>query len=109
LEKIPGLKASVYSEISKFPSVIRDLSLIIDKKVTYQDIKEVIENFNSEFIKDYKVVDTYEKDGSDKKTYTLSFTLSSLKSTLNDKIIQTTISHLISEFENKIQAQILES
>ncbi len=108
LNKIPELKASFYSEISKFPNVIRDLSLIIDKKVTYQDIKNVIENFNSEFIIDYKVVDTYAKDDSDKKTYTLSFTLNSLKSTLNDKIIQTTISNLIAEFENKIHAQILE-
>lgn len=108
LHNIPELKASVYSEISKFPSVIRDLSLVIDKNVTYQDIRNVIENFNSEFIKDYKVVDTYEKKDSDKKTYTISFTLNSLKSTLNDKIIQTTISNLINEFENKIHAQILE-
>jgi len=107
LGKLPELQASVFSEISKFPSVIRDLSLVIDKNVTYQDIKNVIKEFNSEFIKDYKVVDTYEKEGSNKKTYTLSFTLNSLKGTLNDKIIQTTISNLIAKFENKIQAQIL--
>ena len=108
LNKIPKLQMSVYSEISKFPSVVRDLSLVVNKNVSYQDVKKVVENFNSEFITDYKVVDVYEKNLSDKKTYTISFTLNSLKHTLSDKIIQTTMSNLIAEFENKIQAKIFE-
>lgn len=106
LNEIPQLKMSVYFEISKFPSVIRDLSLILDKSITYQDIKKVVEDFNSEFISDYKVVDIYDKE-LDKKTYTISFTLSSLKNTLNDKTIQNIMTKLIGEFENKIHAKIL--
>ncbi|MDR2402019.1 MAG: phenylalanine--tRNA ligase subunit beta [Cytophagales bacterium] len=108
LSEIPKLQMSFYTEISKFPNVVRDLSVVIDKNISYQDIKKIIEDFDSAFITDYKIVDVYEKEFADKKTYTISFTLHSLKYTLSDKIIQTTMSSLIAEFENKIQAKIFE-
>ena len=96
-------------EISKFPEVRRDLSLVIDKSVTFEQIKEVAEQ--REFygiLKDINVFDYYvgEKIEKDKKAYALSFILQDKSKTLTDKVIDKIMNRLIKKFESNLGAVI---
>ncbi len=106
LKKAKGVKK--YEEISKFPEVRRDLSLVIDKKVIFSEVKKVAEKAGGKLLKRVGVFDVYEGDKIDsgKKAYALSFYLQDNENTLTDKIIDKTMSRLIQSFESEVGAYI---
>lgn len=96
-------------EISKFPEVRRDLSLVLDKSITFEQIKEITNHKEfSGILKDINVFDHYvgEKVESDKKAYALSFILQDKNKTLTDKVIDRTMSRLMKKFELELGAVI---
>jgi phenylalanyl-tRNA synthetase beta chain len=96
-------------EISKFPEVKRDLSLVLDKSVTFEQVKEVVEEKEfSGVLKDINVFDYYvgEKLEKDKKAYALSFILQDKTKTLTDKVIDKIMNRLRNKFETKLGAVI---
>src|SRR5690606_25310492 len=74
-KKASGLKN--FEEISKFPEVRRDLSLVIDRSVSYDQVKSVATKFGGKLLKRIGVFDVYQGDKieGDKKAYALSFHL----------------------------------
>ena len=50
----------IYKEVSKYPTVTRDIAMLISKNDTYQNIKEIIKNINSNLIKEVSLFDVYE-------------------------------------------------
>jgi len=98
----------VYEEVSRFPEVRRDLSLVISKDIPFENIKNLTSEVESRLIRSINVFDVYEGDkiDSDKKAYALSFTLQDKEKTLTDKIIDKTMNKLMSAFENKLGAII---
>ncbi|MCH7413690.1 phenylalanine--tRNA ligase subunit beta [Belliella sp. R4-6] len=105
-KKSKGLKK--YGEISKFPEVRRDLSLVIDKKITFDEIKKVALKAGGKLLQKIGVFDVYQGDKIDasKKAYALSFYLQDTENTLTDKVIDKTMSRLIQGFENEVGAFI---
>jgi phenylalanyl-tRNA synthetase beta chain len=105
-KKASGLKK--YQEISKFPEVRRDLSLVIDKAVSYDQVKSVAEKAGGKLLRKIGVFDVYQGDKIDsgKKAYALSFHLQDQENTLTDKVIDKTMSRLIQAFENEVGALI---
>ncbi|MFD2037212.1 phenylalanine--tRNA ligase subunit beta [Belliella marina] len=97
-----------YQEISKFPEVRRDLSLVIDKKITFDEIKKVALKSGGKLLQKIGVFDMYQGDKIDagKKAYALSFYLQDSENTLTDKIIDKTMGRLIQSFENEVGAFI---
>ena len=96
-------------EISKFPEVRRDLSLVLDKSVTFEQIREVTnEKEFSGILKDINVFDYYvgEKIKKDKKAYALSFILQDKNKTLTDKVIDRIMNRLMKKFELNLGAVI---
>lgn len=96
-------------EISKFPEVRRDLSLVLDKSVTFEQIKEITNQKEfSGILKDINVFDRYvgEKIENDKKAYALSFILQDKNKTLTDKVIDRIINRLMKKFELDLGAVI---
>ncbi|MBT0811880.1 phenylalanine--tRNA ligase subunit beta [Litoribacter ruber] len=106
LKKAAGLKK--YEEISKFPEVRRDLSLVISKEVTFDHIKQLAVKAGGKLLKRIGVFDVYQGDkiDSDKKAYALSFYLQDNEKTLTDKVIDKTMGRLMQSFENEINALI---
>ena len=98
----------VFEEVSKFPEVRRDLSLVIDKKVSFEDIKKIALNNEHRLLRSMNVFDVYEGDniGSDKKAYAISFILQDKEKTLTDKVIDKTMIKLMTSFENNLGALI---
>ncbi|MCS4436008.1 phenylalanine--tRNA ligase subunit beta [Aquiflexum gelatinilyticum] len=105
-KKSKGLKK--YGEISKFPEVRRDLSLVIDKKVTFDQIKKVANKAGGNLLQKVGVFDVYQGDKieSGKKAYALSFYLQDNEQTLTDKVIDKAMSRLIESFEKEVGALI---
>ncbi len=104
-------KEIVFSEISKFPSVSRDLSLILDKKVLFEEVKKVVSNHKEKRIISTNIYDVYEGDKlpQGKKTYTLNFILQDQNKTLKDKEIDKMMNKLMLSFENELGAEIKRS
>lgn len=101
-------KTLTYKEFSKFPAVRRDLSVVVDKKITFEQIKEITKKVDKKLIKHLDVFDQYmgENIGHDKKSYSISFILQDQEKTLNDKIIDKTMNKLISSYEQQLDALI---
>ncbi len=97
-----------FVELSKFPEVRRDLSLVIDQEVSYDRVKKVAEKAGGKLLKRMDVFDVYQGDklGQGKKAYALSFILQDQENTLTDKEIDKTMSNLIHAFQDQVGAII---
>ncbi len=97
-----------YSEVSKFPFVKRDLSLLIDNKVSFKELLKIAKDTEKNILKSVNLFDVYEGDKlpEGKKSYALSFILEDKTKTLTDKYIDKVMSKLISSYENKVGAEV---
>lgn len=97
-----------YQEISRYPEVRRDLSLVLDKKVSFQEIKKLALQTEKKLLREINVFDVYEGEnlGSGKKSYSVSFILQDFEQTLTDKVIDKTMEKLMSSFEKELGAVI---
>jgi len=96
-------------EISKFPEVRRDLSLVLDKNVSFEQVREVAEDGEfSSLLVDINVFDYYvgEKIEKDKKAYALSFILQDKTKTLTENVIDKIMQRMMAKFESKLGAVI---
>jgi phenylalanyl-tRNA synthetase beta chain len=107
LLKLYQTKAT-YKEISKFPEVRRDLSLVLDKKVSYEEIKELAFKTEKKLLQSINVFDLYEGDRIEKgkKSYSVSFQLLDKDQTLTDEVIDSTMNKLMAQFEKQLGAEI---
>lgn len=95
-------------QVSKYPEVRRDLSLVINKSIKYQDILDLTRKTERSLIKSIDVFDLYEGERieDNKKAYSLRFILQDDKKTLTDKIIDKTMKRLMMIFEKELGAII---
>jgi phenylalanyl-tRNA synthetase beta chain len=98
----------VFAEIPRFPEVRRDLSLVIDKSLTFREIKALAERAERKLLKAVNVFDVYEGEnlGEGKKSYSVSFTLQDETQTLTDAVIDKTMQRLIQLYEKELGAVI---
>jgi phenylalanyl-tRNA synthetase beta chain len=98
----------VIQEVTKFPEVRRDLSLVLDKQVSFEEIRSLVNNTEKELIKNIIAFDVYEGDNipGGKKAYALGFTLLNKNKTLTDEEIDKTMAKLINAFEQQLGAVI---
>lgn len=99
---------SFYKEIPKFPSVRRDLALILDKQVKYAAVEAAAKTVKSPLLQDLNLFDVFESEklGNNKKSYAVSFTFLDAQKTLTDKEIDVVMEKLIKTFQTQLQAEI---
>ncbi len=97
-----------FTPLSKFPEVKRDLSLVVDKSVKFEDIRKLSHKLERQLITKISVFDVYEGDKieENQKAYALSFFLQDQEKTLTDKVIDKTMKKLMSGFERELNALI---
>ncbi|MBO5276127.1 MAG: phenylalanine--tRNA ligase subunit beta, partial [Alistipes sp.] len=95
-------------ELSKFPEVKRDLALLVDKGVTFSELRNIAFATEKKLLKRVTLFDVYEGDKlpAGKKSYALGFTLEDKNQTLNEKTIEKTMANLQRQLENKAGAQV---
>ena len=97
-----------FSELPRFPSVRRDLALLIDNNIRFATIRELACKAERNLLKDVGLFDVYESEslGKNKKSYAVSFTLQDEFKTMTDKNIDRVMNNLIRIFEKELGAQI---
>jgi len=97
-----------FTELPKFPSVRRDLSLLLDQKTSFKELKDEAFKIEKKLLKDVNLFDVYDGDKLEagKKSYALSFILRDDSKTLKDKQIDKIMNNIIKSFENKFNAVI---
>ncbi len=98
----------VFSEVPRYPEVRRDLSLVIDKGTSFEELKKVAKRKEFSLIQNIGVFDVFEgaQLGEGKKAYALSFVLQDRGKTLTDKVIDATMDGLIKAYEKEFNALI---
>jgi phenylalanyl-tRNA synthetase beta chain len=84
LERIARLVPK-YQPLSRFPTMSRDLNLIVDEAIRWADLKSTIVSAAGEHLEEVKYLDTYRdpaKDGPGKKRLLFSMSLRALDRTL---------------------------
>ena len=97
-----------YAEISKYPEVKRDFALLLDEKVTFQEIHTIAKQSEKKLLKNVNLFDVYQGKNLPvgKKSYAVSFTLEDKEKTLTDKQIDKIMSKLQNSFEKQLGAEL---
>ena len=97
-----------FKELSKFPEVKRDLALLVDKSVTFAQLRGIAFATEKKLLKSVSLFDVYEGDKlpEGKKSYALSFILEDKNQTLTDKQIERTMTNLQTQLEQKAGAEV---
>lgn len=101
-------KPVTFSELPRFPEVRRDLSMMLEKTITYEEIRQLAFQTEKKMLKRIILFDVYEGDKieKDKKSYAVSFILQDENRTLTDDLIEKTVNNLAAVFEKRLGAQI---
>ncbi|MBT4678368.1 MAG: phenylalanine--tRNA ligase subunit beta [Flavobacterium sp.] len=103
---ISGKKKIKVSMLPKFPSVKRDLALLLDQKITFKEIYDLAFQSERNLLKDVGLFDVYQGDKlpEGKKSYAVSFLLQDNNKTLEDRQIDKIMQKLQQSFEKNLGA-----
>ena len=97
---------TLFKEMPRFPEVRRDLALVLNKNVTFAELRSVALKTEKSLLKKVSLFDVYEGDKlpDGKKQYALSFTLQDENKTLTDSNIDRVMTNLLKAFEKETGA-----
>ena len=103
---LAGKKKIKVTDLPKFPSVKRDLALLLDNQVTFKEIYNLANQSEKKLLKQVDLFDVYEGDKlpEGKKSYAVSFVLQDENKTLADKQIDKIMQKLQQTFEKNLNA-----
>ena len=98
----------LFTELSKFPSVSRDLALLIDKNIEFAQIEQIARQTEKKLLKSVELFDVYEGKNlpEGKKSYAVNFILQDEQKTLNDKQIDAIMNKLIANLKQQLNAEL---
>ena len=108
LLKVINQQTIKFKDISKYPEVKRDFSLLINEEVTFESIFKLAKQTENNFLKDINLFDVYTGDklAEGKKSYAVSFTLQDKNKTLTDVQIDKIMSKIQKRFESELSAEL---
>ena len=108
LMKVIRKNEVLYTEISKFPAVSRDLALLVDNGVEFAQIEQIARQTEKKLLKRVELFDVYEGDKlpAGKKSYAVNFILQDEEKTMGDKQIDAIMQKLIAQLTAKLGAQL---
>lgn len=95
-----------YQDIPKYPEVRRDLSLLLDKNISFDQLYSIARSSEKNLLKDIQLFDVYQGKNlpEGKKSYALSFIIQDTTKTLTDDQIDKIMSKLQQHFEKEVGA-----
>jgi phenylalanyl-tRNA synthetase beta chain len=95
-------------EINKFPSMYRDLALVVDYKISAKEILDIIEKTGKRMLTDAYVFDLYvgENVEQDKKSLAIRLEFSDAKKTLETKEVDERVESILNELKIKLDAEL---
>jgi len=108
LMKVTKKNEVLYTEISKFPPVSRDLALLVDDNVEFAQIEQIARQTEKKLLKKVELFDVYEGDKlpAGKKSYAVNFILQDEEKTMGDKQIDAIMQKLIANLKKQLSAEL---
>ncbi len=99
---------TTYREVARFPSVRRDLSLLLDSAVHYAALERIAFQSERKLLREVGLFDVYEGDKlpAGKKSYALSFILQDNEKTLTDEQVEKAMGRIRQAFEKEVGAEL---
>jgi phenylalanyl-tRNA synthetase beta chain len=97
-----------FREISKFPSIRRDLAVVVDSQVSADQIRRCVGGAAGEVLRDLRLFDLYQGSevGAGKKSLALGLTLQHLSRTLTDQEVDAIINSVIKNLHEQVGAKL---
>ncbi|MBO5699658.1 MAG: phenylalanine--tRNA ligase subunit beta [Bacteroidaceae bacterium] len=97
-----------FKEISKYPSVSRDLALLVDKTTTFQQIENVCRQAEKKLLKNVELFDVYEGKNlpEGKKSYAINLLLQDETKTMNDKQTDAIMQKIITQLQKQLNVTL---
>lgn len=98
----------LYQSVSKFPSVTRDIALLVDENAVHQTLVEVITQAAGRFLANVKLFDVYQGANIEagKKSLAYSLTFSNPEATLTDEEVNLAMNKVVKALEEQLKAEI---
>ena len=99
-----------YAPISRFPSIKRDISIIIDELIPVADVMMLIRNTATNLLTNLQLFDLYQGEGIEKgkKSLALGLTFQATSSTLKDEEVETIMGNVVDGLHNNFGAKLRE-
>ncbi|GJM04701.1 MAG: phenylalanine--tRNA ligase beta subunit [marine bacterium B5-7] len=110
IKKILKQKKTHYKTISKFPSVKRDVSVVIDEKILLEDVLRCARNDGTDLLTNLELFDVYQGEGIEKgkKSLALGLTFQATSSTLKDEEVEAIVEKMVDGLNNNFGAKLRE-
>ncbi len=97
-----------YTELPKTFAVRRDFSLLLDTKITFNEIEQIAKASDKKILKEVGLFDVYEGKNLEegKKSYAISFKFQDAEKTLQDKQVDAVMDKIRGQLESKLGAQL---
>ena len=97
-----------YSEISKFPAVEKDIALVVDKSVTWQEIEIIVLEAGKSLVSSVEMFDVYtgKQIANNKKSIAFNIVYLDSQKTLKTTEVEKVQDKIINELENKLGGKI---
>ena len=98
-----NIKPIKYKEISKYPSIIKDMAFIMPKDTEVKEVLDIIKKSGGRLLTDINIFDVYEGEniGDNEKSIAYSLTFNDSTKTLTDEEVNTLFEKIIKDVENK--------
>lgn len=98
-----------FAELNKFPTIRRDLALVLDTKVKFSEVQAIAKKTGKKLLKSTNLFSVYQDEsklGAGKKSYAISLVFEDATKTLKDKDVEKVMRQMIQQFEQKLGAII---
>ena len=97
-----------YKEISKYPSVNKDVAFIVNKDIKSEEIMKILKRVGGRLLESVDVFDLYEGENidSNKKSLAYSLVFKNNERTLTDEEVTNIFNKMIEEVETKLSAEL---
>jgi len=97
-----------YARISRYPSIRRDLAILVDQGVSYEAVEHCIRSAASDLLRDLILFDVYTGQNIEKgrKSLALGLILQSFSQTLTDEIIEATVGRILDRLTTELDARL---
>ncbi len=110
LDVLTHRKLNQYDPISRFPPLLRDISIVVSADIPVAEISKEIDCCNQENLENITLFDVYCGEGidSDSKSVAYRLTFRSHKQTLTDEEVNSSLQTILSALNEKFGAQLRE-
>jgi phenylalanyl-tRNA synthetase beta chain len=97
-----------FVSLSKFPTIRRDLAIVVNDEIPYQQVRECVTAAASDFLRDLVLFDVYQGDKIDSgtKSLALGLILQASSQTLTEQQVELTISRVLQRLETELGARL---